>query len=313
MKTIRCLTMTLAALAACVCLAAKPATKGAKPGVWTMDCEAAKKLAVEKNLPILFNFTGSDWCGWCKILDDEVFSKKDFKEYAKDNLVLVWVDFPNDKKLVPKAFVEQNQKLKSEFGVRGYPSLFITGGDTAEKIRVARKGKEETPETFIASLKAAVGQLTPKQEAEKKPEAEKTDGKVMTQGAAAGVWTMDQQAAKKLAAEKKLPILINFTGSDWCGWCKLMDREVFSKDEWQTYAKDNLVLLWIDFPNKKSLVPAEIAPKNAELAQAFGVQGYPTYHLVGSDGETRIKQFGARRNPSPEWFIGAIKAALTAE
>lgn len=60
--------------------------------------------------------------------------------------------------------------------------------------------------------------------------------KVQLEGAKVGEWTMDFDAAVKLAGEKNLPLILNFTGSDWCGWCKLMDESVFSKREWQKFA-----------------------------------------------------------------------------
>ncbi|MFC1498771.1 thioredoxin family protein, partial [Verrucomicrobiota bacterium] len=65
---------------------------------WLTDFEQARKLAKEKKLPILADFAGSDWCGWCIKLDKEVFTKEEFKKYAKDNLVLFLADFPNKKK-----------------------------------------------------------------------------------------------------------------------------------------------------------------------------------------------------------------------
>ena len=55
--------------------------------------------------------------------------------------------------------------------------------------------------------------------------------KVELEGAKVGVWTMDYDAAVKLAGEKKLPLMLNFTGSDWCGWCKKLDRETFGNAE----------------------------------------------------------------------------------
>ena len=55
--------------------------------------------------------------------------------------------------------------------------------------------------------------------------------KVQLEGAKLGHWTMDFDAATKLAAEKKVPLMLNFTGSDWCGWCKLMDKNVFAEAE----------------------------------------------------------------------------------
>lgn len=128
-----------------------------------------------------------------------------------------------------------------------------------------------------------------------------------TKGAKVGEWSMDFDAAKALAKEKNLPILINFTGSDWCGWCKLMDREVFAKDEWQAYAKENVVLVYIDFPQDKTLVPMHFVARNQKLSETYGVRGYPTYIVLGADGTTRLGQLGASRDASPSSFIGELK------
>jgi thioredoxin-related protein len=124
-----------------------------------------------------------------------------------------------------------------------------------------------------------------------------------TEGAKIGEWTMDFDAAKKLAKEKKLPILLNFTGSDWCGWCKLMDKSVFSTETWKTYATQNVVTVFIDFPKDKTLVPEKFVERNKELSKKFQVRGYPSYILLASDGEKQIGQLGASRTATPEGFI----------
>ncbi|MBT3381048.1 MAG: thioredoxin family protein [Lentisphaerae bacterium] len=99
-------------------------------------------------------------------------------------------------------------------------------------------------------------------------------------------WLTDFEEAKKIAAEKKRPILIDFSGSDWCGWCIRLDREVFSKAEFKAYADKNLVLLLADFPNGKEL-PEKTVEQNRSLARKYGVQGFPTVLLLGADGETK--------------------------
>jgi protein disulfide-isomerase len=95
---------------------------------WLDDFEAAKKQAKEENKTILINFTGSDWCGWCIRLEKEVFSKKEFKDFAKDNLVLMEADFPNKKKLSAKVKA-QNKKLDKEYKVEGYPTLYLVDAE----------------------------------------------------------------------------------------------------------------------------------------------------------------------------------------
>jgi protein disulfide-isomerase len=97
-------------------------------------------------------------------------------------------------------------------------------------------------------------------------------------------WLTDpKQAQEQAKADKKL-ILVDFTGSDWCGWCIKLDREVFSKPEFQEYAKANLVLLEVDFPRGRQL-PAAEQERNSELAQKYGIQGFPTIVVLDGEGK----------------------------
>lgn len=96
-------------------------------------------------------------------------------------------------------------------------------------------------------------------------------------------WMNDWEAAKKLAAEQKKDLLVDFTGSDWCSWCKKLDKEVFSEDAFKAAAKEKYVLVALDFPRSKELPEAEKA-QNAKLQAAFAVEGFPTIFLADSDG-----------------------------
>jgi protein disulfide-isomerase len=95
---------------------------------WDDDYEKALAKAKAEKKMIVLDFTGSDWCGWCIKLDKEVFSKKEFKDYAKENLVLVEVDFPQGKRQ-SKKLKEQNEKLKAEHGVRGFPTIIVLNSE----------------------------------------------------------------------------------------------------------------------------------------------------------------------------------------
>ena len=131
---------------------------------------------------------------------------------------------------------------------------------------------------------------------------------VDTDGHTPGRFTMDLDAATKYAAEKDLPILFNFTGSDWCGWCKLMDKNVFAKEAWQAYAKDNVVMVWIDFPKNKSLVPEKYVARNKELQSKYGVRGFPTYLLIDAKSNAIMGKLGAGRDKTPESFKAEVDA-----
>jgi protein disulfide-isomerase len=125
-----------------------------------------------------------------------------------------------------------------------------------------------------------------------------------------GKWTMDLDTAKEMAAEKKLPILLNFTGSDWCGWCKLMEKDVFTKPEWEAYATNHLMMVFIDFPRDKSLVPDKYVQRNAELKTEYGIRGFPTFVLLDDDGKTELGRLGAGRNKTPESFQREVQDLL---
>lgn len=124
---------------------------------WETDFEHAQKLASESGKYMLLDFTGSDWCGWCIRLKDEVFSKKSFLAYAKEKLVLVQVDFPR-KKAQSKELKEQNRALASKYGIRGYPTIIILSpkGDFIQQTGYQAGGAEayvEHLEELIAQSK----------------------------------------------------------------------------------------------------------------------------------------------------------------
>ncbi|WP_201328893.1 thioredoxin family protein [Thermotomaculum hydrothermale] len=135
--------------------------------------------------------------------------------------------------------------------------------------------------------------------------AQSEKGNILTKGYEPGKWTMDIQAAREYAKEHNLPIFLNFTGSDWCVWCQLMEKRVFSKDEFYKKTKDKIVLVWIDFPRNRDLVPDEYRERNRKLADAFGIRGFPTYVILGPDGE-ELGRLGASRDANVRLFLGQL-------
>ena len=119
---------------------------------------------------------------------------------------------------------------------------------------------------------------------------------------------MDLDAARKLAADKQLPILLNFTGSDWCHWCKRMEKNVFTQPEWNGYAANHIVMVLIDFPRDKSVVPEKFKEQNNTLKERYEVGGYPTFVLLNPDGQTELGRLKAGRNKTPASFIEEVKA-----
>ena len=105
---------------------------------------------------------------------------------------------------------------------------------------------------------------------------------VVSLSAAEG-WLTDLDEGIKVAKAEKKAILVDFTGSDWCGWCIRLKKEVFDQKEFAAVTKD-FVLVELDYPQKKKQSPEEKA-KNQALAKKFSIEGFPTIMLLNSDGE----------------------------
>lgn len=88
-------------------------------------------------------------------------------------------------------------------------------------------------------------------------------------------WMVNLEKAYAESKKTGKPIMANFTGSDWCGWCKKLSAAVFNKPEFQTWADENVVLLELDYP-RRFQVPADIKKQNQDMQRAFGVSGFPT-------------------------------------
>jgi thioredoxin-related protein len=116
---------------------------------WGTDLPKALAQAKADKKMVLLDFTGSDWCIWCHRLNDEIFSKPEFAEYAGKNLVLVEVDFPR-KKPLSEAQKRANTALAGKYKIKGYPTILLLDGDgrTVGQTGYVRGG----PGPFLAEL-----------------------------------------------------------------------------------------------------------------------------------------------------------------
>jgi len=121
-------------------------------------------------------------------------------------------------------------------------------------------------------------------------------------------WTSDFEAAKKQAATEKKSLLIDFTGSDWCGWCIKLDKEVFAHDAFKTGVKDKLVLVELDFPRDKSKLSDEVQAQNKELQKKYGVRGFPT--ILVTDEEGRPFARTGYKPGGPEAYVTHLEELL---
>ena len=117
---------------------------------WFTNLEKAQEVAQERDIPIFIHFTGSDWCGWCWKLEEEVYSKPVFQDYVAENMVMVTIDFP--KKIQQTVEVKAyNRALATKYDVRGYPTVQLLNPDASP---IAKTGYQYGgPEKYIEHLK----------------------------------------------------------------------------------------------------------------------------------------------------------------
>ena len=120
-------------------------------------------------------------------------------------------------------------------------------------------------------------------------------------------WEHNYQQALNQAKTMHRPVLMNFTGSDWCAGCVQLDREVFSTPEFKSYAAKNLVLLELDFPHEKYIDP-QTAKQNQALQQQYQVEGFPTIIVLSTEGK-KVGEISGYSGQGAKAFIAALAKA----
>lgn len=119
-----------------------------------------------------------------------------------------------------------------------------------------------------------------------------------------GQWLTNFTQAQAFAQSNNRKMLLNFTGSDWCGWCIRLDKEVFSQSQFIDYAKAHYVLVKLDFP-RRSEIPANLKAQNEGLASKYGIRGFPTIIVLKPNGEVHSK--GGYVKGGPKAFLKSIR------
>ena len=260
-----------------------PAATTTNSPSWFTDFEQAKAAAKKDGKAIVAAFVGSDWCGYSMRMQKEVFDQAAFATWAAANAVLLRVDFPLGE--LPAAQRAHNRDLARLYGVRGYPTVVLLDA-TGKQIGLLR----QAPGGVRNWIERADEQLAASKPV---PPGEKLE------------WLTDYEAAKQRAQEQKKPLLVNFTGSDWCVFCIRLKNEIFGKPEFAAWAKEHVVLVELDFPRKKKL-PKELAEQNEKLQEQFAVEGFPTVVFVGADGK-EISRTGYERGGPKPWLAAVEK------
>lgn len=122
-------------------------------------------------------------------------------------------------------------------------------------------------------------------------------------------WTDDFEKATEKAKEEGKAVLLDFTGSDWCGYCMALDKEVFDSSKFKSWAKKNVVLVKVDFPKGKRL-QKDTKEQNDELKKKYPFNGYPTITIVDAEGKALGSKSGYRPGSGPADYIAALDGIL---
>ena len=118
-------------------------------------------------------------------------------------------------------------------------------------------------------------------------------------------WETDYKKAQQDAKTNHKLLLVDFTGSDWCGYCIRFNREVLSKAEFKDYASKNLVLLEVDFPRAKQQ-SMNLRQQNQRLAEEYQIEGFPTIVVLNGDGR-KVWRFDGYFPNGPDAFIAELE------
>ena len=126
-----------------------------------------------------------------------------------------------------------------------------------------------------------------------------------------GDWETDFAQAKNKAQQEKKYILLNFSGSDWCGPCIRMKKELFETPAFQSFANTHLVLVNADFPRqKKNRLPKALQEQNDQLAETYNAAGSFPYTVLLDENGKAIKAWDGFPKESPEAFINEINQGI---
>jgi protein disulfide-isomerase len=187
-----------------------------------------------------------------------------------------------------------------------FAALAVQEGQTYEQV-VAEKGEPSSRISLGDTLVLSYPDETIKLKAGQVVSVKSVDANAVSVIPSAaitpGAWTTDYAGALAYARQEGRQVFLLFTGSDWCSWCKRLDREVLSTREFIDYAKEKLVLVKLDFPRGFSL-SAELQAQNEQLSQHYKVRGFPTVVVLNKKGK-RVGELGYQEG-GPSAFIRAL-------
>lgn len=202
--------------------------------------------------------------------------------------------------LKPKKKFQARVLESTKKGKNGETTTTLWLSDEAPGLLIKRKvvAEDETTTTVLSSLTQPGEDDTIANKGGK-------GGKSGRPKAAKFVWHTNYEKALAEAKTNKKLVLLDFTGSDWCGWCIKLDKEVFATSEFKKWAGDRLVLVKLDFP-RRTPISEKLKQQNQKLAEKHGIQGFPTLVIVDANGK-EVGKLGYVAGGPKNWITEAEK------
>ena len=322
MMTKRVVSVVAVMAMAGVCVAADDSVWREGPSKeWFVNWDKALAAAKKSRKALFLLNTGSDWCGWCKKLRAEVLDKPEFVEFAQKKLILVYLDSPSSNPLGEEQEAHNRQIVKAlPFG-GGVPDVLVMSarGEKLGAIGGGGLGLDEYLTKLRGILKSKGSKVNgagarmlfnggykkladwnAQQEAKRPPVS-----KHVPKG-----WTEDFEEARQQAAKEGKFVLMVFSGSDWCGPCKALEREVLSQRKYMGKLSQKYVPLMVSLPQDRSTLSKLAVSQNDGLKKLYAIRGFPTVVVMNPvDGEA-VKSKTGYRSGNPNGYLKDLDAMM---
>ena len=275
------------------------------PG-WTEDFQAAKTRAAKEGkfvLAYFLNSRPSKEGKAMKVLDHEVLGSEEFLKRAGASYVCYMAElYKPSQSWMAKDNIRFAVNYAGRKGVFSPPEIAIIHPDGSRVALLDREGWEGGVDGYLAKIEKGCKAALVKREAEEKTRraaAKKVPPKTDTTSTPAGFTDNLDEALVKAKAEGKL-VYACFSGSDWCYWCKKLEKEVLSDPLFVVGVMDDYVLVFIDSPEDKAVLSDHAKAENEKLTKKYGIRGFPTALILDGNGK-KIGKTGYRQGGAAEY------------
>ena len=283
-----------------------PATSTSLLPGWTEDFKAARARTAKEGKLVLAYFLNSRPKNETKtttVLDHGVLGSEEFlKRVGKSYVCYMAELYKPSQSWIARDNIRFAVNYAARNGVFTPPEMAIIHPDGSRVALLGREGWEGGVDGYLAKIEKGCKSALAEREAEEKARkaaAKKVPPKTDATSTPAGFTDNLDEALAKAKAEGKL-VYACFSGSDWCYWCKKLEKEVLSDPLFVVGVMDDYVLVFIDSPQNKARLSDHATAENKKLTKKYGIEGYPTALILDGDGK-KVGKTGYREGGAVEY------------